>query len=245
MLELYSELVKYDEYRKGEPFFSWLPEFDRWVCEYFGVEFMPSYAEIRKIGRNNTIMYDISLMLFDKDDTKKFWSGPTWYGRIPWYEKDKVLEKVQEKAREFAFKYNEPILKENEEIRVVDIAIYKNMYLFTYLLSHKPFELQEQIKAYFSNLPVYSIRSWYIPAICVLKTKKDAKEFLLSDDYKRLKKQIYELLKSYDEYDVLEEDHIRIFVDYMEHMKSIPMYGRWVDDLSNEESDKHFKMLLE
>ena len=119
------------------------------------------------------------------------------------------------------------------------------MYLFTYLLSHKPFELQEQIKAYFSNLPVYNIRSWYIPAICVLKTKKDAKEFLLSDDYKRLKKQIYELLKSYDEYDVLEEDHIRIFVDYMEHMKSIPMYGRWVDDLSNDESDKHFKMLLE
>lgn len=77
-----------------------------------------------------------------------------------------------------------------------------------------------------------------------MKTKIKAGEFLLSEEYKIIKKKIYDLLKSYDKYDLLEEKDVMLFVDYKDHMDKIPMYGRWVQDLTEREMIEYEKGLI-
>lgn len=112
-----------------------------------------------------------------------------------------------------------------------------------YILVRKSFELKDEIKAFFSHLSLVYL-SVEIPSICVFETKEEAKRFLLDDEYNKIRKQIFDLLKPYDEYDVLKESHIMIFVDYKENKERIPMYSRWVHDLNTEEWDKYENSII-
>ena len=96
----------------------------------------------------------------------------------------------------------------------------------------KEHDLSKQIKSFFKKVKMIELLHC---EICIMKTKTDAGKFLLSEEYKIIKKKIYELLKSYDKYDLLEEKDVMLFVDYKEHMDKITMYGRWVQDLMEEE----------
>lgn len=96
----------------------------------------------------------------------------------------------------------------------------------------KEHDLSDQIKAFFKNVNVIELLHCNI---CVMATKVKAGEFLLSEEYKIIKKKIYDLLKSYDKYNLLEEKDVTLFVDYKEHMDKISMYGRWVDYLTEDE----------
>ncbi len=78
---------------------------------------------------------------------------------------------------------------------------------------------------------------------CVLPTKKDAAKFLISEEYRTIRRRIYTLIKMYDKYGALREDDISIFVDYKEHFDKIPMYGRWVNDMNYEEYNRYEKTL--
>lgn len=94
-------------------------------------------------------------------------------------------------------------------------------------------DLNDKIKTFFKGVDFFSLL--YHCEVCVMKTKVKAGEFLLSEEYKIIKKKIYDLLKSYDKYDLLEEKDVTFFVDYKESMERGPMYARWVDDLTEEE----------
>lgn len=238
MFGCYKDLEKYDEYRQGEPAFSWLPEFDKWASKHFGVKLMPSYVNIIEQKNPKRILYNIELMAFDRADTDKM--------RADWknyFDEINTLETVQNKAMELAQKYNDPILNAGDKVRVLRLNTYKYIYLITYLYGKKPFELKNEIKAFFSHLsPVYF--SPENPVICVFETKEEARNFLLSDEYNKIRKQIFDLLKPYDDYDVLKESDIMIFADYKENKERIPMYSRWVRDLGQKEWDEHFESII-
>ena len=112
-----------------------------------------------------------------------------------------------------------------------------------YLRNNKCIELKEEIKSLFGPYnPTYICHD--MPIICVLKTKKEARNFLLSEDIKRIKKQIYDLLKTYDEYDVLKEKDISIVVDYEKHKNSISMYSRYIHDMSKEDLENYENQII-
>ncbi len=79
---------------------------------------------------------------------------------------------------------------------------------------------------------------------CVLSTKTAAAEFLISEEYRTIRRRIYTFIKMYDKYDALSEEDIHIFVDYKEHFDKTPMYGRWVADMNYEEYNRYEKTLI-
>ncbi len=105
----------------------------------------------------------------------------------------------------------------------------------------KEHDLSDQIKAFFVNVNMFELLHC---DICIMKTKTDAGQFLLSEEYRIIKKKIYDLLKSYDKYDLLEEKDVRLFVDYREHMEKGSMYGRWVNDLMEDEMIEYENSLI-
>ena len=80
--------------------------------------------------------------------------------------------------------------------------------------------------------------------ICVLETKEEAKKLLLDNNYTWIRQQIFDLLKPYDDYNVLEVDDIRIFVDYKENKEKTPMYVRWVQEMRNEDLEAYERTLI-
>lgn len=111
-----------------------------------------------------------------------------------------------------------------------------------YLTSGKvPQNLSDRINDLFKNVNVFE-RFYYKE--CIMKTKAEAKQFLLSEEYTAIKKRVYDLLKSHDKYDLLEEKDVCIFVDYKEHMEKISMYGRWVNDMSDKEKNEYENSII-
>lgn len=106
-------------------------------------------------------------------------------------------------------------------------------------------QVPEELRACINNLfkDVDTFERYYYKE-CIMKTKEDAKRFLLSEEYKNIKKGVYDLLKTHDKYDLLEENDICIFVDYKEHKEKISMYGRWVNDLSDDEMAKYENSII-
>ena len=67
--------------------------------------------------------------------------------------------------------------------------------------------LESEVKSLFIRFkPIYF--SLVNPIICVLETKEKARDFLLSEYYKFIKKKCFDLLKPYDDYNVLKKDDI-------------------------------------
>lgn len=106
----------------------------------------------------------------------------------------------------------------------------------------KQHDLDDEIDAFFKDV---DLEVCVHHQRCIAKTKAEAGKFLLSEKYKTIKKQIYDLLKSYDKYNLLEENDIELFVDYKGHRDSLGYkYGMWVDDLMEEEMIKYEKGLI-
>lgn len=82
------------------------------------------------------------------------------------------------------------------------------------------------------------------PIICVLETIEQARDFLLSEYCKTVRKECFDLLNPYDEYNVLKENDIIIFVDYKENKEKMSMYGLWVRELPIDELEKYEKSLI-
>lgn len=111
-----------------------------------------------------------------------------------------------------------------------------------YLTGEKlPKELRDSINNLFKGVDTFE-RTYY--KVCIMKTKEEAKQFILSEEYKNIKKGIYNLLKTHDKYDLLEEDDICVFVDYKEHMESLKDYVMWLYDMSNEEKIEYDNELI-
>lgn len=77
-----------------------------------------------------------------------------------------------------------------------------------------------------------------------METKEKARDFLLSKYCKIIKKRCFELLKPYDDYNVLKKDDIKIFIDYKENKESVPMYSRWVQEMRNEQFEEYEKSII-
>ena len=104
------------------------------------------------------------------------------------------------------------------------------------------FENRGIIEEYFASVSSVYLALGNITG-CVLPTKKDAAKFLISEEYRTIRRRIYTMIKMYDKYGALREDDIHIFVDYKEHFDKIPMYSRWVDDMNYEEYNRYEKSL--
>ncbi len=103
-------------------------------------------------------------------------------------------------------------------------------------------DLDYEIDAFFKDV---DLDIYFHHEICIAKTKEEAGEFLLSEKYKTIKKQIYDLLKTYDKYDLLEEKDIKLFVDYKEHNDSLGyQYGMWAADLMEEQITEYENSLI-
>ncbi len=103
-------------------------------------------------------------------------------------------------------------------------------------------DLDDEIDAFFKDVDL-EVRVHHEQ--CIAKTKEEAGEFLLSEKYKTIKKQIYDLLKTYDKYDLLEEKDIKLFVDYKEHKDSLGyQYGMWAADLMEEQITEYENSLI-
>ena len=234
MFFTYSEFEQYRNSMGNDSALKWLPEFESWLSQYYDVEFMPSsYEHVTTRGMQ---LHNIRLIVMNKrDKTKVLPNLPNSWQYL--------REFLTEKANEYALSYGEPIMYDEDCLRVVDLISFEDAYLLLYLCSQLPFELKEEIKSLFGPYnPTYICHD--MPIICVLKTKKEARNFLLSEDIKRIKKQIYDLLKTYDEYDVLKEKDISIVVDYEKHKNSISMYSRYIHDMSKEDLENYENQII-
>lgn len=234
----YKDLQEYDEYRrKGEQALPWLPEFEAWLKEYYEVDFLPCrFVKIYQKSYDR-VLYNIYPVVMSENETIKVYTKtikePLCKGAE--YELNNMLKKCMQ----LTLKYNVPEFKPNDLMRVFHCKKYLTLYRHFYLFDHLPYQLISEISSFFERYnPTYI--SPEIPTICVLNTKEEARKFLLSEDIQHVKKQIYNLLKPYDEYDVLKKEDIDIFVDYEEHMESISMYSRCIRD-SNKEDLEFYK----
>lgn len=109
-----------------------------------------------------------------------------------------------------------------------------------YLTCTKSYEYKEIIASYFDYLSPVCMMCYNSVYICTLGTKEEAKRFLMSQEYGKIRNQIYDLLKPFDDYDVLRLEDIRMLVDYEEHKLTYPdnfyiqCLGEWNDDQINE-----------
>lgn len=78
-----------------------------------------------------------------------------------------------------------------------------------------------------------------------METKEKASDFLLSDYFEIIKKRCFDLLKPYDDYNVLKRDDIKIFVDHKENKENVPMYSRWVQEMRNEQFEEYEKSIID
>lgn len=135
------------------------------------------------------------------------------------------------------------ILKDDEKIECKLSTITFTAHAKRYLLCLSYRILDKQITELFAYLnPVYISVGQVM--ICVLETKEEAKKLLLDNNYTWIRQQIFDLLKPYDDYNVLEVDDIRIFVDYKENKEKTPMYVRWVQEMRNEDLEAYERTLI-
>ncbi len=110
------------------------------------------------------------------------------------------------------------------------LTLYRNR--LTEIISK---EQRKTIESFFSGIPLVYLHIGN-PVICVTETKEDAAKLIISDELGTIKRRIYTLLKIYDKYNALLEEDAAIFTDHKEHMDKMPLYGKWVEDMTKNES---------
>lgn len=242
MFLTYNEFREYDEYRKSTPPIEWLSEFDEYLSDYYGVQFMPTYYEKIDTLNPTRAIHNLHLIVFSMEEAKgivtKNHNNPSTEAF------NHEMQYISSIAKKYADNTGLPILKERDVFRVLRLEYYDENYRHHHLLSHKLPELKEELKKKFYGTVPF-ILSFGSNSHCIFNTKAEAKDFLSGDNYTEICGQIFKTLKQYDEYNVLTQDDIRIFADYKEHYEKIPMWGRWVSDLSKEEWDKYERSIIE
>lgn len=242
MFFTYKDFKRYDDYAKGavQPL-SWLKDFDKWFSETYNVRIMPTYYE--KTECRGSIVYGFSVVPFSLEDYRRLYEyAEEKKGRLVILSQD-MREEMTQAIEKYTAEYGEPVIKEDERIWTVIsepyLAGYRNKYLFHHIFH----ENRPQIEAFFASLnPVWVTRNMSCFE-CILKTRKQARDFVKSEEYSIINEKIYSFLKPYDEYDILKPDDIHIFVDYEAHTKNIPMHGRWVGDMNYEDMEKYMRSL--
>lgn len=136
-----------------------------------------------------------------------------------------------------------PVINDTQKIVVVIEQAYLVTCRCQYLLWKKSLQHENKIESLFTYLKPYKLSVGAAPYTCILKTRKQAREFVKSEEYNIIKEKVYSFLKPYDEYDVLKPDDVRIFVDYEAHTWEIPMHGRWVGDMNYSDMEKYMRSL--
>lgn len=235
------ELKEYDEYCKGEPVFPWLSELEAYLTSYYGVDFMPTLYEKVYLKNPNCISHIITPMVLSQEEEDKIYTHT--FSELSEHAYEHELNVIRKKVYELSNKYGIPVLESKDNIRV--LRIYPYLYLYrSYHFPQIAFEHKHEMQPFFEHLNPISVHIGLVSS-CVLNSKKEARKFLLSNDYKEIRKRIFNILKAYDEYNVLRESDVRIFVDYKENFERTPMHGRWVGDLNQSEWEKYEKSIIE
>ncbi len=230
------ELKKYSVFEKEEidlfyncqfeaMSFPWLKNVKKWIEETYNTKVVTISYEFT--CKN---VHEFCLYLYFNEDLKRIpLEGTTPLNLHAKTIEEKILEHL--------------VLEAGERIECFLSHYTFQLRAKLYLLKNKASELKKEIESYFThlNLIYLDVRD----RICVFNSIKEAKNFLLSREYNAIRKRIYDLLKQFDDYDVLALDDIRIFIDYKEHYEKTPMWGRWVRDLSKKEWDKYERSIIE
>ncbi|MBQ7834470.1 MAG: hypothetical protein IJ385_01685 [Ruminiclostridium sp.] len=242
MFFTYKDFEKYDDYAKnGVQPFSWLSEFDKWFSDTYDVKIMPTYYE-ETICRG-VVVHGFDVVPFSSDD----------YGKLYNYVRERkgdfvilsqdMRDELTVVIEKFIAECGKPDVKKNERIWTIISEPYLLGYRNEYLFNHLFHENRSIIEAFFSSLDLVWITRNMSCFECILKTRKQAREFVKSEEYNIIKEKIYSFFKPYDEYDVLKPDDVRIFVDYEAHTREIPMHGRWVGDMNYSDMEKYMRSL--
>ncbi len=233
----YYDFKEYQDYLKEPPPVSWLPEFDKYVSEKYGVKLMPTYYKENPVREH--CFHAFKIVPFSDEDFHKlddFFKGRHVHDHS-------VFENgIGEIIGEFMNRYNSPKTRENSVIFPCLEHSYLWHYRFNYLYNEL-WEMRDELKKHFDYLKPYKSVSFGRVCVCILETRKQAAEFYRSPEYEIIRKKLYEAVKEKDEYDVFLPEYIHIFVDYSKHYHSIPMYERWVWDMFYEEMKNYMDSL--
>lgn len=160
---------------------------------------------------------------------------------------DKIPYEVDKKLFELRIRTAEKKISEymhieyDEEIVCLIASTSFNSKVKGYI-TRKAADAEDKISRLFEHLnPCYLSNSG---DKCVLRTREEAKAFLLSNDYQNIRKQLFVILKKFDKYDIFRENDVRIFVDCKENMDKTPMWGMWANELCKEEMDKYENSII-
>ena len=230
------ELKKYSTFEKKEidlfyncqfepMFFPWLDDVKKWIEKTYNTKVVTISYEFTCKKNHEFCLY----LYFNKDLNRIPLEGSNSLNLHAKTIEEKILEHL--------------VLETDEKVEC-----YLSHYTFQlraklYLLKNKASDLEKEIESYFKHLDLIYLNAR--DRICVFNSIEEAKKFLLSEEYNVIKKNIYDLLNQFDDYNVLALDDIRIFVDYKKNYENTPMWGRWVHDLSKEEWDKYEKSIID
>lgn len=205
--------------------FPWLDDVKAWIEKTYDVKVMTILYEILDDGT-----HEFKIYFYSSEDSNKI---PLVGGQVFWAGHCVEIENIISNYFECNGKIKCRLTYTN----------FKSS-ARKYLLSLSFRVLNEQITELFAYLnPIYTSVGQVM--ICVLETKEEAKSFLLDDNYKRIRQQIFDLIKPYDEYNILEKDDIKVFVDHKENKEKISMYGFWVQEMLDEDMEKYEKTLID
>lgn len=206
--------------------FQWMSDVKAWIEKKYDVKLMTILYEILDNGTNKFTLYCYSSTDWNKIPLaggQAFWCGHC-------VEIESIISDYFECSGEIRC-----------QLTYTNFENSARKYLFSLL--YRLDKVENEVKSLFIKLEPTYIRLGE-PIICVLETAEEAKKFLLDNNYKRIRQQIFDLLKPYDDYNVLEVDDIRIFVDYKENKEKTPMYVRWVQEMRNEDLEAYERTLI-
>ncbi len=238
-----TEFEQYRESWSKPPIYPWLPEFEEWVAEKYDVTVFPTISEERTCAGDDCILFNFDVIVYSDKDLYRIFDGD--------YQSKSVLTALTDKVKSLIAKYDRPKVKPNDVIRVLRVCSYTYIYLIFRLLGTIFHKEEEKIKRVFSNLKLFEL--YLTPTCeyqmsCIFNTKAEAKQFLLSDEFDELRLKVYDILKPYDEHNILKPEHIRLVPDYEENFlnsKISSMYGRWLSDMDEKEYNWFIGTLLE
>lgn len=217
---------KYQDYLKKEPPLAWLPEFDEYVSEKYGVRLMPTFYGEEDSGKH--YFYGFSLTPYSDEDFNRLCDIFKGKNTLD----DSVFENEMNKIIvDFINRYKSPEIKENGIICPFLCQSYLLHYRCNYLLRDIKMKMWDELKKNYDFLKPYHLE----PDICILKTRKQAAEFYRSQKYKEICRKYYEAIKPFDEYDALKIEHVHIFVDYKKHYENTYLHTLWVHDMCSED----------
>ena len=201
--------------------FPWLSDVKAWIEKTYDVRVMTILYEI-----TNENVRRFTLYLYSSAEHDKI---PLAGGRALWHGHCTEIENVISNY----LKCDEKI---ECKLKYTNFETSARKYLFSLL--GRTGKIRDETEPLFDKLdPIYLLLGG--PIICVLETKRKARDFLLSDNYKYIRKKCFDLLKPHDDYNVLlNEEDIRIIVDHGGNYKSGTMYGLWRSEMSLEEQKK-------